>query len=142
MGRCSHSFGCLSRLCILIPHCVDLFPTQLLDPLPAGALDRVNVIMSGQGEACGEACKAINKRCSAQHLVHLNTCDSLRERVGCEAGCEPASSGMATEAMPLYVDGNVPKLHRPAMCFTAPGDATLGCGGKDTRSRRLCACKD
>ena len=115
--------------------------SQISDPIPTGVLDQVSVIMSGQGEACDKACTGIGKRCSAQHLAHLNTCDSLREHVGCEAGCEPGSSGIATlAAMPLYVNGNAPKPQRPAMCFTAPMGATLECGEKDAQSRRICAC--
>ncbi len=119
---------------------------QLSDPVAAGALEGVRVIMSEQGESCDHACSsnAKKQKCSTEALQVLNTCDSLREHVGCEAGCEAASSkegGGDGRHLPAYVDGNAPKAQRPAMCFTAAPGAVLGCSEKDAQSRRLCACK-
>ena len=115
---------------------------QLSEPLPTGALEKVQVLMSEQGESCDAACTKAGggRRCSAQHLALLNSCDSLREHVGCEAGCEPGDATKGAEELPAYVDGNAPKAQMPAMCYTAPEGSAPGCGGKDAQSRRLCAC--
>jgi hypothetical protein len=115
---------------------------MLSGPLPENALKGVTTVPSKVGEACDTACMRSGKKCSGSHLSFLNTCDRLREHVGCEAGCEEGGGpgGSSHGAMPSYVHGNAPKAQRPAMCFTAPLDAPPGCGGKDAQSQRLCAC--
>ena len=135
VGPLAYASGHREMSCDLSLPCM-----QLSDPLPAGALESAKVVLSGQGETCDATCTKLGKRCSARHMLHLNTCDSLREHVGCEAGCEPGPASGASAAMPLYIDGNAPKGQRPAMCFTAHPETPPGCGGKDAQARRLCAC--
>ncbi|GAX77561.1 hypothetical protein CEUSTIGMA_g5005.t1 [Chlamydomonas eustigma] len=121
-------------------HCFSSHGRPLLSgPLPANALSGVTTLLSKVGEACDMACMRIGKKCSGSHLSFLNTCDRLREHVGCEAGCEEGGK-QGSGVMPSYVHGNAPKTQLPAMCFTAPQDAPPGCGGKDAQSQRLCAC--
>lgn len=113
------------------------------DPLPAGALDGVSLVVSKQGESCEAACRGGGgKACSERHLPHANSCDRLREHVGCEAGCEVCRGegcGSGGE-LPSYVEPKSPKQNHPAMCYLGPPDAELTCAGKDKLSRRLCTC--
>ncbi|KXZ55750.1 hypothetical protein GPECTOR_2g1300 [Gonium pectorale] len=109
---------------------------MLSDPLPPGALDDVEVMTGDKNETCDTACAVRNKRCSADHLRWLNSCDRLREHHGCEAGCEVAQ-GLG----PCYVDGNAPKTDRPAMCFAQPpATANLSCKNRNTQHMMLCPC--
>mmetsp|Transcript_57625 Transcript_57625/g.117299 ORF Transcript_57625/g.117299 Transcript_57625/m.117299 type:complete len:277 (-) Transcript_57625:9-839(-) len=109
------------------------------DPLPQGALNGVTLTVSKQGESCDTACRAIRRSCSESHLNNANSCDRLREHVGCEAGCEPLTDSNAVWA-PAYVVSNAPKQNRPAMCFLSRPGAALGCGAKDKLAQRLCTC--
>lgn len=134
-------------------HCYAHLGRPLLsEPLPEGALENVKVVVSSAGQSCSEACEAPlgggGKKCSGSHMALLNSCDRLRENVGCEAGCEAAGGGgispqpgspSAYSAMPSYVIPASPKDQRPAMCFTVTG-ANAKCSGKDANSKRLCAC--
>ncbi|GLC67412.1 hypothetical protein PLESTF_000553300 [Pleodorina starrii] len=109
---------------------------QLSDPLPPGALDGVEVAVGAKNEACDTVCAQRMKRCSADHLRWLNSCDRLREHFGCEAGCEEVA-GLG----PSYVDGNAPKAERPAMCFAQPlGSASLSCSTHEDNHVMLCPC--
>mmetsp|Transcript_18603 Transcript_18603/g.39956 ORF Transcript_18603/g.39956 Transcript_18603/m.39956 type:complete len:200 (-) Transcript_18603:575-1174(-) len=126
-------------------HCFSKLGKPLLtEPLPANALDKVEVVMSALGESCDTACTKRGKQCSSKHLPYLNSCDRLREHVGCEAGCEPHSkssqSVVSAGGLPAYLDGNAPKANRPAMCFTATVESALGCAGRDQNAYRLCSC--
>ena len=58
--------------------------TQLHEPVPAGALEGVSVVMGGTSESCDTACTKVGKQCSQKHLAVLDNCDRLREQVG---GC-------------------------------------------------------
>lgn len=77
---------------------------QLSQPLPAGALDGVSVTLSDQGEACDQACAKKGKRCNADKLALLNTCDRLREKVRvcqglrCSAGSDTGMSMLEMRA--------------------------------------------
>ncbi len=57
--------------------CPPLWCPQLSEPVPSGALEGVHVLMSDAGQSCDEACNkgAGGKRCSAEHLVTVNSCD-------------------------------------------------------------------
>ncbi|KAL6749203.1 hypothetical protein V8C86DRAFT_2853403 [Haematococcus lacustris] len=144
-GVCrTHSTSTMHENAYISPrhHCFSqLGKPMLSDPLPPGALDGVALVMGEQGQGCDVACSKLKKTCSARHLPVLNTCDRLREQVGCEAGCEAAA--LNGRSWPAYIDGSAPKPSRPAMCFVAPADAAsqaMGCTGKDTHARRLCPC--
>ena len=54
---------------------------QLSDPLPPDALEGVALIMSQANQDCDQACGKSGKRCSAQHMHLINSCDRLREKV-------------------------------------------------------------
>ncbi|GIL53914.1 hypothetical protein Vafri_9497 [Volvox africanus] len=118
-------------------HCFSQLGRPMLsDPLPPGALDGVEVVVGFKNEACDTFCLHRKKRCSQEHLRWLNSCDRLRERFGCEAGCE-----VVTGLGPSYVDGNAPKPERPAMCFVQPQEATtLSCSVREENHMMLCPC--
>lgn len=117
----------------------------MAEPLPAGALDGVSLVLGDANDSCETACSKRKQRCSAPHLKWANSCDRLREVAGCEAGCEAlkgggGGGGGGGGAMPAYVDGGAPKNARPAMCFTAASEAALGCAAKEQHYHRLCSC--
>lgn len=120
-------------------HCFSRLGKPLVSPpIPAGSLDGVTVLLGGDGMACEEVCSKDNKSCSAQHMRFINSCDKLREFVGCEAGCEAEAFH---EAFPAYVMEEAPKQKRPAICLIAEEAApAFGCTGKEPQVRRLCAC--
>lgn len=122
-------------------HCFSQLARPMLsEPLAPDALKGVEVVMSKKDESCDAACSTKRKKCSASHLPILNSCDRLREQVGCEAGCEAGK--LEGDSAPGYMHPTAPKASRPAMCFTAPSPATtaITCGAKDTNVHRLCAC--
>mmetsp|Transcript_12588 Transcript_12588/g.30884 ORF Transcript_12588/g.30884 Transcript_12588/m.30884 type:complete len:273 (-) Transcript_12588:212-1030(-) len=120
-------------------HCFSQLARPMLsEPLAPDALKGVEVVMSNSDETCDAACSRRGKRCSSKHLAILNTCDRLREQVGCEAGCE--SFKLAGGSAPGYVDGAAPKASRPAMCFTAPSSSSSSCSAKDQHVHRICSC--
>lgn len=108
-----------------------------------GSLDGVEVVVSLQDQSCDEACASRSKQCSMQHMPLVNSCDRLREHLGCEAGCEACAKGscsVSAQALPSYVVGNAPKSNRPAMCFVGTPELAATCAAKDNLSQRLCAC--
>lgn len=120
------------------------FLPQLAKPLPSGSLDNVEVVLGSAGDSCATACqKSGGKSCSAPHLALLNTCDALRERVDCEAGCEAGQGQIGL--LPAYIVSSAAKTARPAMCLTGVEAANrpnkgMECGLQDPVYRRLCAC--
>ena len=89
---------------------------------------------------CDQACSSRGSHlCSATHLQLLNSCDSLREVVACEAGCE--SSKKLDGGAPGYIDAGAAKSARPAMCFVHQAGTNVTCGAQESSMKRLCACK-
>ncbi|PNW72377.1 hypothetical protein CHLRE_16g673841v5 [Chlamydomonas reinhardtii] len=119
-------------------HCFSQLGRPMLsDPLPAGVMDGVEVVTGQRNANCDDVCAAKQKKCSADHLRWLSSCDRLREQFGCEAGCEVVA-GLG----PSYVDGNAPKPARPAMCFAQPAEGgKLSCSAREEQHLMLCPCK-
>ncbi|KAF5830925.1 hypothetical protein DUNSADRAFT_13832 [Dunaliella salina] len=124
-------------------HCFSTLRRPMLsDPLPPDALEGVAMVVSEPNQDCEQACSKSRKRCSPKHMKLLNSCDRLREKVGCEAGCEASRESTVATAAPGYVSPKAPKAKRPAMCFTAADKAgDVQCGGKEQHMQRLCACE-
>jgi hypothetical protein len=161
LPRCSQRHHCFSPL----------GKPLLADPVPPGALSGTVVVVGSAGQSCADACAAGGHGpCSGRHMPWLDSCDALRERLGCEAGCEasgsPGSGGQADGAPgpvagPVYIEASAPKSSRPAMCFAAvvrgsygsqgagggdgggAGADVLGlCSSSAQHVVRLCACEE
>lgn len=122
-------------------HCFSALGKPMLSiPLPSGALDGVEVVLSNTAESCEAACRRLGQRqCSESHLTVLNNCDQLREQVGCEAGCVQEQG---KQHYPGYIEPHAPKAQRPALCLTAnPAVFNPSCTAHEQFVKRLCPCR-
>lgn len=128
-------------------HCFSVQGTPHTAPAPPkGALDGVTVVLGPSGVSCDTACALDGLVCSVAHLQYLNSCDQLRLKSACEAGCVAETSAAH---MPSYVDPDAQKPQRPAICLVSGngGSSSSGasgagysCDGREQQVRRLCSC--
>ncbi len=95
------------------------------------------VAASTRGHSCDAVCAGQAMECAGFLLPRLNSCDSLRERFACEAGCE-ASFGAE---QPAYVDDPSTGNYRKCLFVGSPVAVTT-CEASHPATRRLCACID
>ena len=111
-----------------------------LPPLPPD----VEVVLGAPGDSCTAACGNTQRACAAGHFPLLNSCNQLRQRVHCEAGCGPHSSHTA---VPSYTISTAEKGEQPTFCWINDGKGSSGpetiqmtCGASSPVLQRLCPC--
>ena len=110
-------------------------PPQNLPPLPPDAV----VVAADSGASCATACDAAGGL-ECGDAAPVADCNALRDRFGCEAGCDVAD-GSTLVPGPAYIEAGADKSARPALCVVpAEGGGGAACDAAMGAVRRLCVC--
>ena len=101
-------------------------------PLPAGV-----VTLGGKrGQSCVQVCQASGRKCRADLLAHINTCQTLMDAFPCENGC----SYHQGPEQPCYVVADAPPQNLPLSCLVNKQPQTITCAASHQLTSRVCPC--